>query len=268
VRVQRSFAEVVSKVGLKSPAQVWRLVRDVKGPWRELGVFLGIASAADHRRIVLRNGYQIQIESVDDFRQSFWDCWVRDPYRVLATDRLIVDAGANIGCFSLYAASRSPHGHVFALEPSSGNFRRLQDNIRLNRLDHRITALPVGVAAATGTQELDVSHASPYHSPYTRMGPHRETVRVLSLAALLAEIGGPERVDLLKMDCEGAEMDCLLASSPADLARIRRIALEYHEWAGFSLRSLVERLAASGLVMRSHTRCEKDRTGVTEFVRR
>jgi FkbM family methyltransferase len=268
VRVQRSLAEVVSKVRLKSPVQVWRLVRDVKDPWRELGVFLGLGSAADHRRIRLRNGYQIQIESVDDFRQSFWDCWVRDPYRVLATDRLIIDAGANIGCFSLYAASRSRHGHIFAIEPPSQHFRRLEANIRLNRLGHRITALPVSVAATTGTQELDISHASPYHSPYTRVGPHRATIRVLSLAALLREIGSPEQVDLLKMDCAGADMDCLLASCPEGLARIRRIAVEYHEWAGFSLRSRVERLAATGLIVRSHTRCEKDRTGVTEFIRR
>ena len=131
----------------------------------------------------------------------------------------------------------------------------------------RVTALPLGVAAATGTQELDVSHASPYHSPYTSVGPDRETIRVLSLAALLREIGDPARVDLLKMDCEGAEMDCLLAATPADLARIGRLALEYHEWAGFSLHALVDRLAAAGLRMRSHTRCEKDRTGVAEFVR-
>lgn len=268
MRVQRSFAEILSKVRLKSLVQVLRLVRDVRDPWRELGLFIGLGSAADHRRIRLRNGYQIQIDSVEDFRQSFWDCWVRDPYRVLATDRLIVDAGANIGCFSIYAASRSRHGHIFAIEPSSQNFRRLEANIRLNRLSHRITALPVGVAGKTGTQELDISHASPYHSPYTEVGPRRETIRVLSLAALLQEIGSPDRLDLLKMDCEGAEMDCLLEASPEDLARIRRIAIEYHEWAGFSLGSLIGRLEASGLIMRSHTRCEKDRTGVTEFVRR
>jgi FkbM family methyltransferase len=267
VKVQRSLGEVVSKVQWKSPLQVWRLVRDVKRPWRELGVFLGVASAPDQRRIRLRNGYQIAIESVDDFRQSFWDCWVRDPYRVRATDRLIIDAGANIGCFTLYATHRAPASHVFALEPSRRNFQRLEANLRLNGLGQRVTALPLGVAAATGTQELDVSHASPYHSPYTSVGPHRETIRVLSLAALLQEIGDPPQVDLLKMDCEGAEMDCLLAASPADLGRIGRLALEYHEWAGFSLQTLVERLAASGLRLRSHTRCEKDRTGVTEFVR-
>jgi FkbM family methyltransferase len=266
VRVQRSVTEVLSKVRFKSVVQTLRLVRDVEQPFRELGLFLGVGRAPDHRRIRLRNGYQIHIDSVDEFRQSFWDCWVREPYRVLASDELIIDAGANIGCFSIYAVSKSLRGHVFALEPSSRNFRRLVDNIQLNRLDRRITALPVGVAGRSGTQELDVSHASPYHSVYTEVGPDRETIRVLSLSALLGEIGSPERVDLLKMDCEGGEMDCLLESSPGDLARIRRIAVEYHEWAGYSFPSLVERLRASGFTMRSHVRCEKDRTGVVEFV--
>ena len=211
---------------------------------------------------------RFHIDSVGDFRQSFWDCWVREPYRVLGSDELIVDAGANIGCFSIYAVSKSRRGHVFALEPSSRNFQRLVDNIRLNRLDRRITALPVGVAGQSGTQELDVSHASPYHSVYTEVGPDRETIRVLSLSALLGEIGGPDQVDLLKMDCEGGEMECLLESSSEDLARIRRIAVEYHEWAGFSFPSLVERLRTSGFTMRSHVRNEKDRTGVVEFVGR
>lgn len=269
MRVQRSVTEVLSKVRFKSVVQTLRLVRDVEQPLRELGLFLGIGRAPDHRRIRLRNGYQIHIESVSDFRQSFWDCWVREPYRVLGSDELIVDAGANIGCFSIYAVSKSRRGHVFALEPSSRNFQRLVDNIRLNRLDRRITALPVGVAGQSGTQELDVSQASPYHSVYTEVGPDdRETIRVLSLSALLGEIGGPDQVDLLKMDCEGGEMECLLESSSEDLARIRRIAVEYHEWTGFSFPSLIERLRTSGFTMRSHVRNEKDRTGVAEFVGR
>ena len=268
MRVERSVGEVLSKVRLKSIVQTLRLVRDVEQPLRELGLFLGVGRAPDHRRIRLRNGYQIHIDSVDEFRQSFWDCWVREPYRVLASDALIVDAGANIGCFSIYAVSKAPRGHVFALEPSSRNFQRLAENIGLNRLDARITALPVGVAGRTGTQELDVSHASPYHSVYTEVGPYRETIRVLSLAGLLGEIGGPDRVDLLKMDCEGGEMECLLEASSGDLARFRRIAVEYHEWAGFSFPSLVERLRASDFTLRSHVRCEKDRTGVVEFIGR
>ena len=250
--------------------QTLRLVRDVKQPLRELGLFLGISQAPNDRQIRLRNGYQIHINSVDDFRQSFWDCWVREPYRVLRWDEVIVDAGANIGCFSIYAVSKSVRGRVFALEPSSRNFRRLVDNIRLNRLDHRITAVPVGVAGHSGTQELDVSSASPYHtaySPCTEGRSDRETIRLLSLSDLLREIGGPDRVDLLKMDCEGGEMDCLLEASSEDLARIRRIAVEYHEWAGFSFPSMVERLRTSGFTMRSHVRCERDRTGLAEFVR-
>src|SRR5262245_16083620 len=235
-------------VRLKSVVQTLRLVRDVEQPLRELGLFLGVARAPDHRRIRLRNGYQIHLDTVDEFRQSFWDCWVRDPYRVLASDQVIVDAGANIGCFSIYAVSKAPRGHVFALEPSSRNFQRLVDNIRLNGLDSRITALPVGVAGRSGSQELDVSHASPYHSVYTEVGPHRETIRVLSLAALLGEIGSPDRVDLLKMDCEGGEMECLLEASPGDLARMRRIAVEYHEWAGFSFPALVAQLDRKSVV--------------------
>ena len=38
-----------------------------------------------------------------------------------------------------------------------------------------------------------------------------------------------ERCDFLKLDCEGAEYEIIYAASPKTLARIHRIAMEYHD---------------------------------------
>ena len=53
---------------------------------------------------------------------------------------VLVDIGANVGIYSLYAASR---GHrVVALEPDALNFALLNLNIRDNAFDERVTAYP------------------------------------------------------------------------------------------------------------------------------
>ena len=43
---------------------------------------------------------------------------------------------------------------------------------------------------------------------------------------------GIDRIDLLKMDCEGAEYEVLYATSPEQLQRISRLRMEYHNLDG------------------------------------
>jgi FkbM family methyltransferase len=68
------------------------------------------------------------------------------------------DVGANVGVFSLYAASK-PGVSVFSFEPLAANFHVLFRNIQLNTFGPRITAYCV---ALSGTTELGVLNiASP-----------------------------------------------------------------------------------------------------------
>jgi FkbM family methyltransferase len=58
-----------------------------------------------------------------------------------------------------------------------------------------------------------------------------QAARILTLPRLVAELK-LDRIDLLKLDCEGAEWDILPASEPI-LPRVRQICMEYHregEW--------------------------------------
>jgi len=50
----------------------------------------------------------------------------------------VIDAGANIGFFSLVAAKSNPRAVIHAFEPNPLNFLRLQKNIALNSLEQRI----------------------------------------------------------------------------------------------------------------------------------
>jgi hypothetical protein len=56
----------------------------------------------------------------------------------------------------------------------------------------------------------------------------RIAVAAVSLADALARLA-TDRVDLLKLDCEGAEYDILMRTTPDVLSRIDRIVMEYHD---------------------------------------
>lgn len=268
MKIERSLSEVARKLSFGSVRQVGRLFRDVRSPVHELAVFLGIREFEENHQVCLRCGYRIPLSSLTDFRQAFWDCWVRDPYHVRATDRVIVDAGANIGCFSIYAASKAPRARIYALEPSRSNYAKLVKNVRMNRLETRICIEPFGVAGQTGVLELNTEQASPYHSAFLPGGRNSERIEVRSLAdALAALLDVQDEVDLLKMDCEGGEMDCLLNADSSSLRRIGRIAIEYHEWAGFDFAEMRLKLDGAGFRLADRHHQPLHPTGTAVFVR-
>ena len=114
MRIQRTPSEILSKVSRESVIQMGRLFRDVKSPINELLVFLGVRDFEANRLIHLRSGHKIRLSSLVDLHRAFWDCWIREPYPVRKTDRIIIDAGANIGCFSIYAAVKAPRATIYA----------------------------------------------------------------------------------------------------------------------------------------------------------
>lgn len=61
-----------------------------------------------------------------------------------APGEVLVDVGANVGLYTLYAAARG--AKVFAFEPESQNYALLNRNIYLNALGDSITALNVALA--------------------------------------------------------------------------------------------------------------------------
>ena len=66
------------------------------------------------------------------------------------------DIGANVGCYSLLAALR-PDVRVLAFEPAAASYRLLNENIELNAMDDRITALPVAFCAETKIDSLNMA---------------------------------------------------------------------------------------------------------------
>ncbi len=117
----------------------------------------------------------------------------------------VVDIGANIGYHTLLAAGRvGPTGRVLAFEPNSENCRLLLLSLRRSGLAH-VTLFPVGLSDRAGAA---------YFSPHlgsnggllspaeaTLLNPNCVVIPTLRLDDLTADT----RVDLIKLDTEGAE---------------------------------------------------------------
>ncbi len=129
---------------------------------------------------------------------------------------VIFDAGSNSGFSVLYFRIRHPHARIFALEPDSAAFTKLQINTR-NRPG--IIARRVALAGADESRAFyrsSQSWASSLLPSENWTSPDeaapvdqvREDVEARTLRSLMADFG-VKRVDLLKLDVEGAEWEIL-----------------------------------------------------------
>ncbi len=180
-----------------------------------------------------------------------WEIWkikiyhdTRFPIRPGDT---VVDLGAHIGVFSIWAAQQACDGRVLAFEASATNYALLQENKALNGADNlhienlaiydrdgEFTFFQPGKNGALGSFLQDEK-------------AHQESVQATTLEAILSA-HGLAQVDFLKMDVEGAEYAILLNASEESLARVRYIVLEYHRFNGLahSPQDLVECLLGHG----------------------
>jgi FkbM family methyltransferase len=153
--------------------------------------------------------------------------FIRREYGRIEGFKTIVDIGANIGIFAVYAAQSSPDAQIYCYEPELFNFDTLRRNISINGFDHRISAFQCAVASAAGPRDLSVAESLSNSFHMVADGARLETVPCTTLQHIL-ESQRLDGIDLLKMNCEGAEYEILEGCSSADFARIKNIRLEYH----------------------------------------
>jgi FkbM family methyltransferase len=143
-------------------------------------------------------------------------------------DWVVVDAGANVGLFSLYAIDHGSKS-VIALEPFSRNYRRLTITLRANNAI--VAPLFCALSSQNGHLEFVQSKDSATsHIAFGSESVSEKTIKVsgISLRHLLKEFN-LSHVDLLKLDIEGAEYS--IVSSSEDLLKagcVKRIVGELH----------------------------------------
>ncbi len=197
--------------------------------WREIG--RAGWRGEELTRLRLRNGVVIEALPASRLVGLYKEIWYRDEYRLrrepLPVGATVVDIGANIGVFALYAASFGGAGRVLCFEPFPESFAVLKRNIEHNP-SLGVEAYPLGVAGSSGKRRLQVGDCHGWNRMVGEEGGNAVEIECVTLAEAF-ERGKVQRCDFMKVDCEGAEYEIFLEAPRQVLSRIDRIVLEYHD---------------------------------------
>jgi FkbM family methyltransferase len=228
--------------------------------------YLGVRSMPFPFSLELRDMPPVELREPYDLK-TFWQVFLHRCYPVRSTDRSIIDAGANIGLFTLYAARQAPAAKILAIEPFPATFERLSQAVREHGLSGRVECLNCALCGSEGPRMMKPTN-QPSQMQRLATGDVQGGIPVSAqtLSTILDRIGG--EVDLLKVDIEGSEYEVLLNTASSDLRRVRRIVLEYHgDVAPYTRAQLFSYLAGAGFEVRSDHH-DKLNYGVVEMVQR
>ena len=221
-------------------AVAWMLLRHGLTPTSILLFPVRRRLAQPFTRLDHRDGTVFVAGHDDDLCLLVQEVWIERCYET-ATHRIpaggaIVDIGANVGAFALWAARHRPNCTLICVEPSPRALDHLRANLARNTV--RDATIIAGACGQPGRATLWAGERSsgdtlkPLDGDRTR--PLAE-VEVLDLDQVLARSAHSGPV-WLKLDCEGAERDIIEHASDAALGRVTGMALEFHaERAGCTL---------------------------------
>jgi FkbM family methyltransferase len=136
-------------------------------------------------------------------------------YQLISPDLLFIDAGANLGYFSVVVGNlfKSPQkqGKVLAFEPCNTTFEILKKNIDANKLQHIVDLFPIGLGSEEDTKIL---HLSIFNELNTFCQPHfvessTERVKIEPLDSFYKYFTPEYKKCILKIDVEGFEQQLL-----------------------------------------------------------
>jgi FkbM family methyltransferase len=158
-------------------------------------------------------------------------------YRHIKASGTVVDVGAFIGDTAIYFASQGAK-RVVAFEPVRQLYQYAIDNVKLNHLDNTVEVHNCGAGTKKGEAKFFYNPNHPGSSSLHDRGAPRacahyrgfesviQNVVVASLADVIRDIGN---VELLKLDCEGAEYQLLPhLHETGIISRVQNVILEIH----------------------------------------
>ena len=170
------------------------------------------------------------------------DNFIGEQYKWLVVkDKDVVDVGANVGDTAIYFALKGAK-HVYAFEPYPYSYNIAKMNIKLNRLEEKITLLNEGCGkSGFVTIKDDYENTGSTDLKSFKKG---KKIRIESLDEIVKRFNLKHAA--LKVDCEGCEYDFILNASDEALHAFDQIIMEYH----YGYRNLVKKLRQAGFIVK------------------
>lgn len=172
-------------------------------------------------------------------KSEYWHARLPSPDKV----KVVLDIGANMGAATAFFATLYPNASIHAFEPVPDNFQILEKNAALRREGIHCHLL----ALSDKDGELQMIHSPGQNnhggwSFYQRGATGEEekiSVPVRKSSDFVLELG-LDRIDVIKIDTEGAEKEILQGFLPEQLATVQYIVGELHGERDFELLDWLE----------------------------
>lgn len=178
--------------------------------------------------IVFKSGYKI-ISPIKNIEAVIETCvnedYTRNFYQIKPGD-VVFDVGANIGSFSIYAAHMG--ANVVSFEPDPYNLKYITKNIEINNLQNNITLYDAAVTDKIGSTKLSVNDNHACGSIINTEGTTESIeVKTITIDKVVEELN-VDKINLFKIDVEGAEYIILPSISTENYKKIKNMIGEFH----------------------------------------
>jgi FkbM family methyltransferase len=173
------------------------------------------------------------------------------PEYQIQSNHIILDVGAHIGCFSLWAASKATNGKVYCFEPGVESYDLLENNVQSNNFSN-IKTFRLAMAGKNGATLLyhDTTTGNWGNSITKVLSAETETVNCITLKDFIESENIPQ-IDFIKFNCEGAEFGILLNTPAPILRRVKCMLILYHGYLEdtYSKKQLINYLTGAGFIV-------------------
>jgi FkbM family methyltransferase len=209
----------------------------------------------------MRNSFSVSVprQIIPEFKENIFEeiYYKHLPSQIKDVDKpIVLDIGANVGFFTIFSLFKLRNPKIISFEPIKRNFEGLQNNLQSIKKDD-VIAVNQAVNGTKGelilkfnqTQAFTTS-ASLFDNLY---GSDEEIVMATTLEDIFLEYSLP-KIDILKLDCEGAEYNIFYNTPSHFFEKINCIALETHLGKGAkeNTSALASHIEALGFAVITH----------------
>tara|TARA_A100001037_G_scaffold299770_1_gene326069 strand:- start:1639 stop:2412 length:774 start_codon:yes stop_codon:yes gene_type:complete len=176
-----------------------------------------------------KSGQKIKIRVNSTDLMALTHVWMIQEYQAntfeIKDNDDVIDIGAHIGLFALYASQFCKHGRIFCYEPIEENYQLLLENIKLNNIEN-IFAFNLAVSDKLSKIKIYLNSDESGHSIFVN---NKKSVMVNSTTLENIFIkNNIKTCNFLKLDCEGAEYQIIESLNPIFFEKISKTIIEYH----------------------------------------
>lgn len=163
---------------------------------------------------------------------------------IAAAQDPILDVGAHVGFFTIYARLLNNKVKIFAIEPEKNNLDNLEKHLKLNKIKG-VKVCAGALAGKNGVRYLKIAEDNHNHYLADKLDKDGEKITAWSLADFCKD-NKIKKISLIKMDIEGGEYEIFRCLEPVDFLLFKSIILEYHNGANGTVKDLEKILRENG----------------------